>query len=138
MGKHKANGILGFRDLECFNKALLAKQLWRLVTKPWSLVATILREKYCKTENIITACVKGHSLLLWKSLMAIQKVLEISMRWKVGNETKIKILEDIWLPSWGTFQVQSPNKLIPNIAIVNELIKDIETAWNEELINFIF
>lgn len=57
-------GGLGFWDLECFNKALIAKQLWRIVTKYRSLVFTIPRKKYYKIENIMTACVKRHSSLL--------------------------------------------------------------------------
>lgn len=87
-------GGLGFWDLESFNKALIAKQLWRLVTKPWTLVATILKEKYCTSGNFMAASAKGHSSLLWKSLMAIQGVLELGMRWRVGNGSSIKIWGD--------------------------------------------
>lgn len=46
MGRSKSLGGLGFRDLECFNKALLEKQGWRLLQQPDSLIAQILREKY--------------------------------------------------------------------------------------------
>jgi hypothetical protein len=45
MGKAKAIGGLGFRDLECFNTALLAKQRWCIIQNPNSLVSRILKEK---------------------------------------------------------------------------------------------
>lgn len=129
---------MGFCDLEDFNKTLLAKQLRHIVTNPGSLVASILREKYCKTGNLMTECVKGQFSLLWRSLMAVRKVLELGTRWRVGDGSKIKIWSDKWLPTQGTFQVQSPNKQLPMEATMKELIKDDGSAWNEELIKNIF
>jgi hypothetical protein len=37
---------MGFRELECFNKAHLPKLMWGLVQHPDSLVAQIIKEKY--------------------------------------------------------------------------------------------
>jgi hypothetical protein len=46
MGLSKEVGGMGFRDFTSFNKALLAKQAWRLWTQPNSLVAQITMAKY--------------------------------------------------------------------------------------------
>jgi len=46
MGKHKTLGGLGYRELESFNLALLAKQAWKIVKYPDSLVAKVFQEKY--------------------------------------------------------------------------------------------
>jgi hypothetical protein len=37
---------LGFRDISAFNEALLAKQGWRLMTNPDSLISKVLKAKY--------------------------------------------------------------------------------------------
>lgn len=40
----KANGGLGFRDLEKFNLAMLAKQDWKIITQPHCLFARVMKE----------------------------------------------------------------------------------------------
>jgi hypothetical protein len=46
---------MGFRDLEVFNQALLAKQGWRLIQHPNSVVATIMRDKYFQGSDFLIA-----------------------------------------------------------------------------------
>jgi hypothetical protein len=55
MGKPKSSNGMGFRDLEVFNLALLAKQGWGLVQQPKSMVATILRDKYYRGGEFMHA-----------------------------------------------------------------------------------
>lgn len=88
MVDHKHNGGLIFRDLVSFNKTLLAKQPWCILTQPRSLVATILREKYCHTEKLMSTKVKVHHSLLWKSLTTARDLIEQAMRWRVRNGEK--------------------------------------------------
>ncbi|KAL4360430.1 hypothetical protein GQ457_04G021670 [Hibiscus cannabinus] len=64
----KNAGGLGLRDLRCFNLALLGKQLWRLLTRPESLVARVFRAKYILTGSLLDARIKDHSSFAWKGL----------------------------------------------------------------------
>ena len=53
MMKAKMEGGLGFRNLLCFNKAMLGKQIWRLVRYPNLLVSSILKSKYYPKDSIL-------------------------------------------------------------------------------------
>jgi hypothetical protein len=63
MGKAKEIGGLGFRDLKCFNSAMLAKQGWRLLKNQNSLVAKILKEKYTPTTRF------------WSPLLVVDRLM---------------------------------------------------------------
>jgi hypothetical protein len=57
----KKKGGMGFRDLESFNLAMLAKQVWRLLCEPESLRAQVLRAKYYPSGDLFNAELKKGS-----------------------------------------------------------------------------
>lgn len=42
----KAEGVMGFRDLEGFNQAILAKQAWKFLYHPSSIVARLFKGRH--------------------------------------------------------------------------------------------
>jgi hypothetical protein len=66
----KKQGGMGFRDIHCFNLAMLAKQVWRLIQQPDSLCAQVLRAKYYPSGNILKAGPKHGSSYTWQSIVA--------------------------------------------------------------------
>lgn len=55
MCKSKLYGGMGFRNLQAFNLALLAKQGWRILTNPTSLVAKVYKAKYFPFEDVLNS-----------------------------------------------------------------------------------
>lgn len=51
----KRLGGLGFRDVQLFNQALLAKIAWRSITNPGCLLSRVLLGKYCHKSSLLKA-----------------------------------------------------------------------------------
>jgi hypothetical protein len=68
-------GGLGYRDLVCFNQALLAKQGWRLVQYLDSLVVRVMKAKYYPHGDFMDSSLGGHPSYAWRSIWAAKKLL---------------------------------------------------------------
>lgn len=58
MTEVKGKGGLGFRDLEAFNLAMLAKQAWRLEVGEDSLFFKVFKARYFPTTTFLKAQAK--------------------------------------------------------------------------------
>jgi ribonuclease HI len=138
MGFAKDNGGMGFRDLVAFNKALLAKQWWRMVQEPDSLVGQILRAKYFPRVSFQEAKLGSRPSYAWRSLMAARELFLDGLCWRIGNGTSVSIWHDKWLPCPSTFKVQSPCRELPEDALVSDLMDPSTGEWNKMLLGRIF
>lgn len=68
--------------------------------------------------------------------MAACVVLELGLRWRVGNGEQIKIWGDKWIQTPNSFQIQSPIKLVAAIARVNKLMTKSRDEWSNNLFFF--
>ncbi|XP_019178261.1 PREDICTED: uncharacterized protein LOC109173479 [Ipomoea nil] len=93
----KAKGGLGFKRLHEFNIALLAKQGWRLLIYPNSLVSRLLRAKYYPNNSFLNAQMGHNPSYLWRSIMAGQELLKRGAARRIGNGEGSKIWEWPWL-----------------------------------------
>ena len=91
MCEPKACGGMGFKNLKCFNLALLAKQGWRLQLAQDSLVFRVLKAKYFPICDFIHASLGHNPSYTWMSIMAAQKLVKEGVMWKVGNGRDVKV-----------------------------------------------
>ncbi|PNX98065.1 ribonuclease H [Trifolium pratense] len=136
--KHKMEGGIGFRDLRAFNEALLAKQGWRLITQPDSLVAKILKAKYYPKGEFLKASHKQQMSYTWKSILQASWVIKRGSYWTIGSGQGINIWEDNWIQQKGnpTSTISKPNNC--GLIKVKELMDDNYNDWNVTIINQIF
>ncbi|XP_035546588.1 uncharacterized protein LOC118348634 [Juglans regia] len=137
MGKQKRKGGMGYRDLESFNLALLAKQGWRILQNENSIAAKILKEKYYKNKSLLDASLGHRPSFLWRSVWNALSLLKEGLIWKVGNGEKIKIWGNKWLSTPSSFSIQSPVSSLDKEARVCELMQG-RGEWNTLLIRNIF
>ncbi|KAF5458627.1 hypothetical protein F2P56_022644, partial [Juglans regia] len=131
LGLQKGKGGLGFRDLESFNLALLAKQGWRLIKYPDSLAAVVFKEKYFGHSSFFEARLGRQPSFLWRSIWSARDLLLEGLRWRVGDGSKIQIWGSKWMPTPTSFSVQSPVSMLREDAKVEELIDKQNRAWDE-------
>lgn len=134
----KANGGFGFRDIWCFNKALLAMQVWHVILNPNSLIVQTLRYKYFSKNSILEAILGTRLSFLWRNLVDYFLLIRDGMCWRVGNEQSIKIWDDKWLLIPSSYSVQSTVNTLHNEDRVCKLIDETTRGWNMTLVHQIF
>ncbi|XP_059639320.1 uncharacterized protein LOC132281653 [Cornus florida] len=103
----KANGGLGFKDIEAFNLVFLAKMAWRMEMGDDSLLFKSFKMKYFKHCNFVDAPNKPRSSWVWKSILSAQNVIKKGMKWCLGNASRINCWQDNWLPDPSNFSATS-------------------------------
>jgi hypothetical protein len=68
MENAKSAGGLGFRDLIIFNKALFAKQCWRLLQQPNTLMARIFKAKYFPHSSFMESSLGSRPSFAWRNI----------------------------------------------------------------------
>ena len=133
----KGEGGMGFRDLYSFNLAMLAKQCWRLITDPDSLVARVLKAKYFPNGSILDVTPKNGSSFTWQSILKGLDTFKKGYIWRIGSGEHVNIWSDPWIPSSPDRKVITPRGQTI-LTRVCELIDPTSGTWDETLISNLF
>ncbi|KAG7598158.1 Ribonuclease H domain [Arabidopsis suecica] len=124
-----SEGGLGFRTLEEFNLALLAKQLWRLIKFPNSLLSRVLRGRYYRFSDPLHIGNSNRPSYGWRSIMAAKPLLVSGLRRTIGSGMLTKVWEDPWIPTIPGRAAKSLLDVRDPLLYVNDLIDQSTKLW---------
>ena len=133
----KTKGGLGFKDLWKFNKAMLAKQVWRFIQDIDSLFYKVFRAKYFPNCSIFEAASSSNSFA-WKNILRSRNLIARGSRWRVGDGKTIWLFK--MLGYWTLLMVRLH---LPQVTLALEIIVDTisnpyTSWWNTHLIDLCF
>ena len=130
----REEGGIGFRLIHEFNLALFAKQLWRLVQFPDSLVARVLRGRYYRLSLPLRVISVNSPSYVWTRISAARELLMLGIRQKIHSGYEVKAWEDLWIPmtparpAIPVAPVMNPNMRVRDL--INQESKD----WDASLL----
>jgi hypothetical protein len=95
---------MGFRDLSLFNQAMLGRQAWRLLTRPESLCAKVLKGKYFPHKTFWKRQEKKKSSETWRAILFSREALVKGLIRRVGPGDSINIWKDNWIAGSSSFK----------------------------------
>lgn len=134
----KEGGGLGFKDLQKFNIAMLAKQGWRLMIEMNPLVTKIMKARYYPNMDFLWARIGDNPSYMWRSILAGQEVLRQGCRRNIGTGKDTFVWKDPWLPNVENGYVTTtvfPE--LENIRVASLMTMN-DRRWDEEILADIF
>lgn len=87
----KQDGGLGFKDIQLFNHALLAKQVWRLLQFPTCLLALFLKSRYFGCSSFLQAEMGDKHSFAWRNIIHGRALLKEGLQQMVGNGRSLRV-----------------------------------------------
>ncbi|XP_061993749.1 uncharacterized protein LOC133711661 [Rosa rugosa] len=121
-----------------FNQALLAKQGWRILQSPDSLIAKLYKARYFPRCDFLDAEVTKGASYAWRSIMHGKNLLRRGVRYRVGTGAHISAWRDPWVPLPIHFKPFSSPALGYEELRVCDLMVENDYEWNIPLLEALF
>jgi hypothetical protein len=137
MTQPKFAGGLGFRDIELFNLALLARQAWRILQEPDTLSARVLKAVYFPSSTLLEAELGGHPSQVWRAIVEGRDALRIGLIRRIGDGRSTDAWTDNWLPRDERLIPVAPKKDEAPRRVCDYIIAS-SAAWDSDKIEEFF
>ncbi|WVZ51469.1 hypothetical protein U9M48_002614 [Paspalum notatum var. saurae] len=127
----KNQGGFGFKDMRLFNQAMLARQAWRLIEKPNSLCAKLLKAKYFPRCSILDSVKSANASATCQSVLHGLELLKKGIIWRIGDGSQVRIWRDPWIPWEVTLKVSSRWGRC-RLHWVSDLLNSQGTDWDRD------
>ncbi|XP_062118997.1 uncharacterized protein LOC133832703 [Humulus lupulus] len=127
MCRPKCEGGFRFRGFIQYNQALLAKQAWRLLINPTSLLAKVFKARYYQHTSILEAREGHYPSITWSSIIWGRDLLRRGLRRRIGNGKETLAFSDPWIPR--------PPSFLPSIIDISDPLRvhdlfETPGSWN--------
>lgn len=131
-------GGIGFKQLHTFNVTLLGKQVWKLLTKPESFVAKVLKARYYSRYDINEAKLGHNPSFVWCSILSVKNVVFCGSRIQIGSGQNVLIGQDPWLPDINNSFISSNLNEELVVAKVSSLMVPNQRRWDLYIVSNLF
>ena len=103
---------MGFKDIEKFNNALLAEQVWQMLNNPNSMSQSVQSQIF-PDSSVLDAKDSTTGSYTQKSIISARDMIRKGMVWQIGNGNYVQIKEDKWLPVNANRSIITPLPTFP-------------------------
>lgn len=137
--KSKELGGLGFNDMEKFNQTLLAKQSWRVLDKPKSLLARVSSSDTSAILPFWKATLGSRPSFAWRSMLHGRELLQQGLVKRIGAGSRTSVWWEKWIvDSVPRVPDYRPGSVIDLTLKVEDLLEQNSHTWNQTLVRQTF
>ncbi|XP_010495271.1 PREDICTED: uncharacterized protein LOC104772340 [Camelina sativa] len=131
-------GGLGFKDIQIFNQALLAKQASRILQDDNSLFALFFKSRYFEEGDFLSSDLGERPSYAWRSILHGRDLLKRGLRQMIGDGESVMVWSSRWILD-GVMRAPLMKNIIFNLDLKVKDLIDVEShSWDRTKLHYHF